>query len=184
MFKDHQSDVMPYRRWKAEIRETIVNLGALKLDKVRSESHVSPAEWHELMQDEDVIVLDTRNDYEVEVGTFEGAIDPLTETFKQFPKWVEENRKALEGKKVAMFCTGGIRCEKYSAYMLEHGVEEVAATVVVSTRKIKEIKGRIGSARIVVQVLVKEGRLDFQTLFEFDVYEVECEDGKRVRRSD
>jgi UPF0176 protein len=78
-----------------------------------------------LIQDPNVAVIDTRNDYEVAIGTFEGAIDPETQSFGEFPTWWEENKTQFEGKKIAMFCTGGIRCEKSTNYLLGQGVEDV-----------------------------------------------------------
>ena len=88
-------------------------------------TYVKPADWNALISREDVVLVDTRNDYEVEIGTFRGAIDPKTSTFREFPQWSQEAPE-LEGKtKVAMFCTGGIRCEKASSYLKHQGVEEV-----------------------------------------------------------
>ena len=80
---------------------------------------------NDLISDPDVVLVDTRNDYEIEIGTFKNAIDPKTKTFREFPKWAEENLNPEKHKKVAMFCTGGIRCEKSTAYMKEQGFEEV-----------------------------------------------------------
>ncbi|MGY6707510.1 MAG: oxygen-dependent tRNA uridine(34) hydroxylase TrhO, partial [Rhizobiaceae bacterium] len=82
-------------------------------------------EWNELISAPDTIVIDTRNDYEVKLGTFEGAVDPATETFRDFPAWVEANRDRLAGRKVAMFCTGGIRCEKATALVKAAGFDDV-----------------------------------------------------------
>lgn len=88
-------------------------------------TYVSPEEWNELISDPEVIVVDTRNDYEVDIGTFRGAIDPKTKRFRDFPSFVSENLDPNKHKKVAMFCTGGIRCEKASSYMLQQGFNEV-----------------------------------------------------------
>jgi len=86
---------------------------------------VDPANWNELIKSPDVVVIDTRNDYEVEIGTFEGAVDPQTKTFGEFPEWWAQNKDRFHNKRVAMFCTGGIRCEKSTNYLLGQGVEDV-----------------------------------------------------------
>ena len=86
---------------------------------------IEPEDWNDLLEDPDVILVDTRNDYEVALGTFDGAQDPNTQTFRQWPKFVEENLKKQDKRKVAMFCTGGIRCEKASSHLLENGYDEV-----------------------------------------------------------
>lgn len=116
----------PFYRMKVRLKKEIVTLGIPGVDpnKVVG-TYVEPKDWNALISDPDVIVLDTRNDYEYEIGTFKGAIDPQTETFRQFPQYVKENLDPKKNKKVAMFCTGGIRCEKASAYMLQEGFEEV-----------------------------------------------------------
>jgi UPF0176 protein len=88
-------------------------------------THVSPREWNEIIRDEEVFVLDTRNDYEFQVGTFKGAVNPKTEKFSDLPKFVEENLNPEKHKKVAMFCTGGIRCEKFAPFMKQIGFENV-----------------------------------------------------------
>jgi len=88
-------------------------------------TYVTPQEWNQLIMDPDVVVVDTRNDYEVKLGTFKRAIDPKTKKFSEFPTFVEETFDPEKHKKVAMFCTGGIRCEKASAFMLQKGFEEV-----------------------------------------------------------
>ena len=88
-------------------------------------TYVKPSDWNALISDPEVVVVDTRNDYEVEIGTFKNAIDPQTKTFRDFPAWAGENLNKEKHKKVAMFCTGGIRCEKSTAYMKEQGFDEV-----------------------------------------------------------
>ncbi len=88
-------------------------------------THVKPKEWNALISDPDVVLVDTRNDYEVDIGTFKNAVNPNTETFREFPQYVKDNLDPNKHKKVAMFCTGGIRCEKSTAYMKEQGFEEV-----------------------------------------------------------
>ncbi|PRD17825.1 UNVERIFIED_CONTAM: UPF0176 protein [Trichonephila clavipes] len=88
-------------------------------------TYVKPADWNALISDPEVILIDTRNDYEIEIGTFQNAVDPNTKTFREFPAWAKENLDPEKHKKVAMFCTGGIRCEKSTAYMKEQGFDEV-----------------------------------------------------------
>lgn len=88
-------------------------------------TYVEPADWNALISDPEVLLIDTRNDYEVSIGTFEGAIDPKTKTFREFPDYVKEHFDPARHRKVAMFCTGGIRCEKASSYMLQQGFDEV-----------------------------------------------------------
>ena len=87
--------------------------------------YVEPHDWNELINDPEVVLIDTRNDYEVAIGTFDGAIDPKTQSFGEFPDWWQANAAALRGKRVAMFCTGGIRCEKSTNYLLGQGVNDV-----------------------------------------------------------
>ncbi len=115
-----------FNRMKVLLRREIVTLGAPEADprEIVGE-YVDPDEWNALISDPNVTVVDTRNDYEVEMGTFHGAIDPNTRTFREWPKYVQQNLDPEEHPKIAMFCTGGIRCEKASAYMLKHGFSEV-----------------------------------------------------------
>jgi len=87
--------------------------------------YVEPADWNALIQAPDVAVIDTRNDYEVQIGTFDGAIDPNTTSFGEFPAWWERNKEQLSGKRLALFCTGGIRCEKATSWLVEQGVDAV-----------------------------------------------------------
>ena len=119
---------MPFYRMKVRLKREIVTMGQPQVDpKASVGRYVDPQDWNALIADPDTVVIDTRNDYEVAVGTFEGAVDPHTKSFRDFPAWFEENREALlEGKKrVAMFCTGGIRCEKSTSYLRSQGVEDV-----------------------------------------------------------
>jgi UPF0176 protein len=118
--------IHPFHKLKVKLKKEIVVLGAGEIDvhKLKGE-YIAPKEWDEFISRKDVIVVDTRNDYEVQVGTFEGAINPFTGTFREFPRWVEKNKKLFEGKKIAMCCTGGIRCEKSTAYMKLIGYENV-----------------------------------------------------------
>jgi UPF0176 protein len=117
---------MPFHRLKVRLKREIVTMGEPDIDPLQGVGHyVKPAEWNALIDDPDTIVIDTRNAYEVKVGTFARAIDPATESFRDFPAWVREHRAELEGKKVAMFCTGGIRCEKSTAFLKAEGLDDV-----------------------------------------------------------
>ncbi len=119
---------MPFHRMKVRVKREIVTMGEPDIDPTLSVgTYVDPHDWNALIADPDTIVIDTRNDYEVAVGTFRGAVDPQTPTFRDFPAWFREHREELlEGKKkVAMFCTGGIRCEKSTAFLRSEGIDEV-----------------------------------------------------------
>ena len=116
----------PFRRMRVKIRAEIVSLGRPDiLPHEKTGTYVSGNEWNELIKDPDVVVIDTRNHYEIEVGTFPRAIDPKTDNFRQFPDFAEELAKKSRDKSLAMFCTGGIRCEKATALMLELGFDDV-----------------------------------------------------------
>ena len=124
--KFSDAEAMPFLRFKVRLKREIVTLGVDGVDPTRTVgTYVDPSDWNAVLRDPDTVVIDTRNDYEVGIGTFQGALDPQTDSFREFPDWVEANREQLEGKRVAMFCTGGIRCEKASSYMLEQGFDEV-----------------------------------------------------------
>jgi UPF0176 protein len=117
---------MPFHRMKVRLKREIVTMGVDALDPANSAgTYVAPAEWNALISDADTLVIDTRNAYEVSIGTFKGAVDPKTASFREFPAWVEQHRSELGGRKVAMFCTGGIRCEKATAYVKSLGFEDV-----------------------------------------------------------
>ena len=121
---------MPFHRLKVRLKREIVTMGETGIDPRASVgTYVEPEEWNGLIADPETIVIDTRNDYEVAIGSFAGALDPGTTSFREFPQWFRENRARLlgEGKapKVAMFCTGGIRCEKSTAFLKQEGVDEV-----------------------------------------------------------
>lgn len=124
--KESYTDELPFYRMKVRLKKEIVTLGVPGIDPNKTVgTYVKPEDWNALISDPEVVVIDTRNDYEFEIGTFKGALDPNTTTFRQFPDYVRNNLDPARNKKVAMFCTGGIRCEKASAYMLEQGFEEV-----------------------------------------------------------
>lgn len=121
----HATDC-PFYRMKVRLKKEIVTLGVDGVDPTETVgTYVDPQDWNALISDPDVVLIDTRNDYEVEIGTFQGAINPQTETFRDFPAWVEANKDKLNKPKVAMFCTGGIRCEKASSFMLKNGYDDV-----------------------------------------------------------
>lgn len=117
---------MPFRRMKVRLKKEIVTFGDSKADPTRAVgTYVDAADWNALLDDPDVVVIDTRNDFEVEIGTFEGAIDPKTSRFSDFRQFVERTLDPAQHPRIAMFCTGGIRCEKASSYLLSRGFPEV-----------------------------------------------------------
>ncbi|UMA64765.1 rhodanese-related sulfurtransferase [Roseivivax marinus] len=116
----------PFARLKVRLKKEIVTLGQPGVDPRAATGHyVTPEEWTDFIRQPDVAVIDTRNDYEVAIGTFEGAVDPETKSFRDFPAWWEKNKDRFHNKRIAMFCTGGIRCEKSTNYLMSQGVEEV-----------------------------------------------------------
>ena len=116
----------PFYRTKVKLKKEIVTMGIEGIDpKQVVGTYIKPKDWNALISDPDVVLVDTRNDYEVKVGTFEGALNPNTTNFREFPKYVSDNLDPKANKKVAMFCTGGIRCEKSTAYLKEQGFDEV-----------------------------------------------------------
>ncbi|TBR44983.1 rhodanese-related sulfurtransferase [Marinomonas agarivorans] len=126
VYKESYDETMPFYRTKVKLKKEIVTMGVEGIDPKRVVgTYVKPQDWNELISDPSVVLVDTRNDYEVQIGTFKNAVNPKTETFREFPDYVKENMDPEKQKKVAMFCTGGIRCEKSTAYMLEQGFEEV-----------------------------------------------------------
>ena len=124
--KESLHDDAPFYRTKVKLKKEIVTLGVEGIDPLKTVgTYVKPQEWNALISDPDVTVIDTRNDYEIEIGTFKHSIDPKTQTFREFPEYVKEHLDPSKNKKVAMFCTGGIRCEKSTAYLKEQGFDEV-----------------------------------------------------------
>ncbi|AAU28886.1 TPA: rhodanese-related sulfurtransferase [Legionella pneumophila] len=125
-FKETYDNKNPFDKAKVKLRKEIVTMGVQKVDpSYNAGTYLSPEEWHQFIQDPNVILLDTRNDYEYELGTFKNAINPDIENFREFPDYVQRNLIDKKDKKIAMFCTGGIRCEKTTAYMKELGFEHV-----------------------------------------------------------
>ncbi|WP_299380015.1 rhodanese-related sulfurtransferase [uncultured Kiloniella sp.] len=124
--KESYHDEMPFHRTKVKLKKEIVTMGVEGIDPNQIVgTYVKPQDWNALISDPDVVLVDTRNDYEVGIGTFKNAIDPNTATFREFPAYVAENLEDAKDKKVAMFCTGGIRCEKSTAYLKEQGFKDV-----------------------------------------------------------
>ncbi len=119
------ADAMPFHRMKVRLKREIVTMGQPDIDPLDVGHYVAPADWNALIDSPDTVVIDTRNAYEVKVGSFAGAIDPDTSSFSEFPEWFRANRDALTDKKVAMFCTGGIRCEKATAFLKAEGMTDV-----------------------------------------------------------
>ena len=125
-WKEAETLRKPFKRMKVRLKREIVTMGVPGIDPNKTVgTYVEPKDWNALISDPDTIVIDTRNDYEVAIGTFERAIDPKTKSFGQFPDWVNQNLSANAKPKVAMFCTGGIRCEKATALLKEQGFDEV-----------------------------------------------------------
>lgn len=125
-WKESTASEKPFPRMKVKLKKEIVTLGQPNVDPTAHVgNYVDPQDWNELIQSPDVVTIDTRNDYEVSIGTFQGAVDPETASFRDFPAWWEENKDRFHNKRIAMFCTGGIRCEKSTNYLLGQGVEDV-----------------------------------------------------------
>ncbi len=125
-FRETYDDVMPFEKAKVKFRKEIVTLGVEGIDPLQSTgTRVSPKEWNAFISDPTVVLIDTRNDYEVELGTFKHAINPNTENFRDFPQYVKTHLMDKKDKKIAMFCTGGIRCEKSTAYLQSLGFSDV-----------------------------------------------------------
>lgn len=124
--KESYADSNPFYRTKVRLKKEIVTLGVEGIDPLRSVgTYVTPADWNELISDPGTLLIDTRNDYEIGIGTFRQAVNPKTDTFRAFPEYVKNNLDPAQHKQVAMFCTGGIRCEKSTAYLKELGFENV-----------------------------------------------------------
>jgi len=125
-YKESYTDIPPFQRMKVRLKAEIVTLGVPEVDpNVEVGTYISPQAWNDLILDPEVTVIDTRNDYEVAMGTFKRAENPHTDSFRDFPKYVDQHLDPKLHKKVALFCTGGIRCEKASAYMLAQGFAQV-----------------------------------------------------------
>ncbi|MDF7806777.1 rhodanese-related sulfurtransferase [Pontiellaceae bacterium B12219] len=124
--KESFDDTNPFYRTKVRLKKEIVTLGVEGIDPLQTVgTYVDPKQWNELISDPETVLIDTRNDYEIQIGTFKNAVNPGTESFREFPKYVEKNLDPSKHRKVAMFCTGGIRCEKSTAYLKELGFDDV-----------------------------------------------------------
>jgi UPF0176 protein len=125
-YKFSYSETVPFKRLKVKLKKEIVTLGLADVDPTYSVgTYVKARDWNELISNPEVVLIDTRNNYEFEIGSFKGAINPNTETFRQFPSYTKNNLEQYRNKKIAMFCTGGIRCEKSTAYLKSEGFENV-----------------------------------------------------------
>ena len=124
-WKGSEAAAAPFGRLKVRAKAEIVSMGEPGLDPATVGTYVEPADWNALISAPDVVTIDTRNGYEVEIGRFEGAVDPGTDSFRDFPDWWAQNADRFSGKRIAMYCTGGIRCEKATAWLKAQGVPEV-----------------------------------------------------------
>ncbi|MDF7825602.1 rhodanese-related sulfurtransferase [Pontiellaceae bacterium B12227] len=125
-YKESYDDSNPFYRTKVRLKKEIVTLGVEGIDPLQSVgTYIDPKDWNGLISDPETVLIDTRNDYEVEIGTFQHAVNPNTESFRDFPEYVEKNLDPSKHRKVAMFCTGGIRCEKSTAYLKQLGFQDV-----------------------------------------------------------
>ena len=125
-WKESYHSAEPFHRMKVKLKKEIVTMGVEDIDPGASVGrYASPSEWNALIDDPECLVIDTRNDYEVAIGSFKGAVNPNTQSFRDFPEWVKQNLDPAKHTKVAMFCTGGIRCEKSTSYLLSQGFEDV-----------------------------------------------------------
>jgi len=123
--KFSNDDGMPFYRSRVKLKREIVTMGVADIDPANSGNYVPPADWNELINDPEVTLIDTRNDYESAIGSFTNAIHPNTKSFRDFPAYVKQNLDPQKHRKVAMFCTGGIRCEKSTAYLRQQGFDEI-----------------------------------------------------------
>ncbi|MEM1362655.1 MAG: rhodanese-related sulfurtransferase [Pseudomonadota bacterium] len=126
VWKESSAHVPPFDKLKVRLKREIVTMGQPHVDPTAAVGgYVDPKDWNALISASDVAVIDTRNDYEVAIGSFDGAIDPETKSFSAFPDWWRANQDRFKDKRIAMFCTGGIRCEKSTNFLIGEGVEEV-----------------------------------------------------------
>ncbi|MFD2229084.1 rhodanese-related sulfurtransferase [Alkalimarinus sediminis] len=125
-YKESYDQDVPFNRTKVKLKKEIVTMGVEGIDPNHIVgTYVKPKDWNALISDPEVLLVDTRNDYEVNIGSFKNALNPQTETFREFPEYVEKHLDPAKHKKVAMFCTGGIRCEKSTAFLKQQGFDEV-----------------------------------------------------------
>jgi len=125
-YKFSYSKKTPFKRLKVKLKKEIVTMGLTEIDPTHSVgTYVKPKDWNKLINDPDVVLIDTRNNYEYEIGSFKGAVNPKTDTFREFPSFTKNSLEKYRNKKIAMFCTGGIRCEKSTAYLKSKGYKDV-----------------------------------------------------------
>ena len=125
-FKENIAESNVFKKLSVKVKKEIVTLGLPEIDPAAIVgTYIEPEEWDAFISERDVVTIDTRNDFEVKLGTFEGSLNPQTISFHEFSKWWKDKSKALKNKKIAMFCTGGIRCEKATSFLKTEGVEEV-----------------------------------------------------------
>ena len=125
-WKESYHAAAPFHRMKVKLKREIVTMGVEDVDPTACVGrYATPSEWNALIDDPECLVIDTRNDYEVAIGSFQGAVNPSTQSFRDFPEWVQNNLDPVRHTKVAMFCTGGIRCEKSTSYLVSQGFEDV-----------------------------------------------------------
>ncbi|MEM9350363.1 MAG: rhodanese-related sulfurtransferase [Pseudomonadota bacterium] len=126
VWKESTASEAPFKKLKVRLKREIVTMGQPQVRPNEGTGHyVEAADWDALIASPDVVTIDTRNDYEVAIGSFKGAVNPQTRSFGEFPAWWQENKDHFEGKRIAMFCTGGIRCEKSTNYLIGEGVKDV-----------------------------------------------------------
>lgn len=154
VFKVDEADGHAFKKMHVRPRKELVTL---RLDKdidprVKTGTYLSPKEFYEAMQSEDTVVVDARNDYEYDLGHFRGAIRPEIKTFRDLPQWIQENKQLLQGKKILTYCTGGIRCEKFSGWLLEEGFEDVSQLHggIVTYGKDPEVQGALWDGKCYV----------------------------------
>ena len=123
-WKESFAETQPFGRARVRLKKETISIGE-PVSMQRFGRYVAPGDWNELIQRDDVVIIDTRNDYEVNLGTFQGAIDPGIGNFKHLPAWTRDHAEALRGKTIATFCTGGIRCEKYTSWLIDQGFDDV-----------------------------------------------------------
>jgi len=169
-WKESYHDEPPFLRMKVKLKREIVTMGVTGIDPNKAVgTYVKPKDWNAIVDDPEVILVDTRNDYEVEIGTFRGAQDPKTVTFREFPQWVRDNLDPSKHRKVAMFCTGGIRCEKASSFMIQEGFDTVYHLEGGVLKYLEEVPAEdsrwegecfVFDARVAVNHHLKKGKYD------------------------
>ncbi len=190
VYKESYDANMPFNRTKVKLKKEIVTMGVEGIDPNQVVgSYVKPKDWNALISDPEVLLVDTRNDYEVEIGTFENAINPKTDTFREFPQYVKENLDPQKHKKVAMFCTGGIRCEKSTAYLKEQGFDQVYHLEGGILKYLEEVPEKetmwqgecfVFDGRVAVNHQLEKGQYDQCNACRFPITEPEKQDEKFI----